>query len=70
MKNNFKTLREYIKEIISQPETQEEASVAASIAGYSLPLGMTNKLQKTNDKVTDEIVWKSYAKSFGDAKKI
>ena len=35
MKNNFKTLREYIKEIISQPETQEEASVAASIANGS-----------------------------------
>lgn len=72
MKKNFKTLREYVKEVVSEMKRseQQEASVAANVKGYTLPLGASNNKKEEKDDVTDELVWKSYAKAFGDAKKI
>ena len=72
MKKNFKTLREYIKEIVSEMKRSEkqEASTAVSVGGYTLPLGASNTKKEKDDDVTDELVWKSYAKALGDAKKI
>ena len=67
--NNLKFLREYIREILKHnvsSKQNDEASTAASISGYTLPLGMSNNPKD----MTDEEIWKSYAKSFGNAKKI
>jgi hypothetical protein len=71
MKTDLKILREYIKQIVSEMNrTKEEASTTASVSGYTLPMGTSNKKKKRKDDVTDELVWKSYAKAFGNAKKI
>jgi hypothetical protein len=60
------------KETDPKPETEdddtmddedvEEASTASSVAGYTLPLGMSNKPAKDRKDI-----WKSYARAFGDA---
>ena len=40
----------------------EEMSTASSVAGYTLPLGMSNMSKKDRKNI-----WKSYARAFGDA---
>ena len=67
--DTLKLLRTYIKEVVSnskQKHAKSEASTTASVSGYTLPVGATDRPKD----ITDEEMWKAYAKAFGNAKKI
>ena len=52
MKTDLKILREYIKQIVSEMNrTKEEASTTASVSGYTLPMGTSNKKKKRKSSI-------------------
>jgi len=70
--DTFQLLRTYIREMAANGNlkkkdcSKSEASTTANVSGYTLPLGASNR----SKDITDEEMWKAYAKAYANAKKI